>query len=170
MIATVNFSQHCLRQQKLRSGLFLIVLLLILLWLASHYGQSQPTAAAQSNALNTPVKTRQPTLTAEQQQQASAAQELVDQLNTPWLAMLTDLETVLAAVNHIYLTQLLPDSRAGQILISGEADSLTPLLDLMQQLENQPAFSDVLLMQQQQIEDDPARLSFTLKLQWQQHG
>lgn len=169
MTAQVNFSRHLQRQQNLRSGFIVVVLLLLLIWLASQFGQadSETTSAESQRAL--PIQTQQRALTPEQQQQVAAAEALVKQLNTPWLAMLTDLESVLAAVNHIYLTQLLPDSRAGQILISGEADSLTPLLNLLQQLEKQPAFNEVLLMQQRQL-DDPARLGFTLKLQWQQNG
>lgn len=170
MNTAANFSRLFQQQQNLRSGLILVVLLLIVIWLASQYGQSSSAITASDNQRVTAIKPQQPALTAEQQQQVAAAELLIEQLNTPWLKMLTDLETVLAAVPNIYLTQLLPDSRAGQILISGEADTLTPLLDLMQQLESQPAFNEVLLMQQQQLDDDPARLGFTLKLQWQQHG
>lgn len=170
MTTQVNFSRHFQRQQNLRSGFIVVVLLLLLIWLASQYGQADSeTVSAESQRALTSQK-QQRALTPEEQQQAAAAEVLIDQLNTPWLAMLTDLELVLAAVNHVYLTQLLPDSRTGQILISGEADSLTPLLDLMQQLEKQPTFNEVLLMQQRQIDDDPARLGFTLKLQWQQNG
>lgn len=170
MTTSVNFSKYFQHQQTLRSGMVLLVLLLILIWLASQFGQSQPITPSPESQRAVTSNIQPRALSAEAQQQAAAAQTLVDQLNTPWLAMLTDLESVLATVPNVYLTQLLPDSRAGQILISGEADTLTPLLDLMQQLESLPAFNDVLLMQQRQLADDPARLGFTLKLGWQHHG
>lgn len=170
MTAPVNFSKRSQRQQNLRSGLIVVILMLLLLWLASHYGETHSVTSSTATQQVVTIKTQQRVLTAEQQQQAAASEAVIDHLNTPWLTMLTELESVLAAVPNIYFTQLLPDSRAGQILISGEADTLRPLLDLMQKLENQPAFNNVLLMQQRQLEEQPARLSFTLKLQWQQHG
>lgn len=167
MTGPVNFSELLQRRQNLRSGLILLVLLLLIIWLASQYVQSQSVSRSNESQQATTVKPQQRVLTAEEQQQNAAADTLVGLLNIPWLSMLTDLESVLAAVPNIYLTQLQPNRRAGQILISGEANTLKPLLDLMQQLENQPAFNNVLLMQQQQLEDDPTRLGFTLKMGWQ---
>lgn len=167
MTGPANFSKLLQRRQNLRSGLILLVLLLLIIWLASQYSQTQPVSKSNQGQFPTTVEPQQRVLTAEEQQQNAAAEELVGLLNIPWLTMLTDLESVLAAVPNIYLTQLQPNSRTGQIMISGEADTLKPLLDLMQQLESQPAFNDVLLMQQQQLEDDPTRLGFTLKMGWQ---
>lgn len=167
MTGPVNFSELLQRRQNLRSGLILLVLLLLIIWLASQYVQSQSVSRSNESQLATIVKPQQRVLTAEEHQQAAAADSLVGMLNIPWLSMLTDLESVLAAVPNIYLTQLQPNRRTGQIMISGEADTLKPLLDLMQQLESQSAFHDVLLMQQQQLEDDPTRLGFTLKMGWQ---
>lgn len=170
MSTPVNFSKRSQQQQNLRSGFILVALSLLLIWLASQYGQTQLSTSPNESQPVEPIQPQQRVLTDEEQQQAAAADALVDQLNTPWLAMLTDLESALAAVPNVYFTQLLPDIRAGQILISGQADTLTPLLDLMQQLESLPAFKDVLLMQQQHLEDDSDRIGFTLKLGWQQHG
>ncbi len=167
MTGPVNFSKLLQRRQNLRSSLILLVLFLLIIWLASQYGQSQSISKSNEGQHTTTVKSKQRVLTAEEQQQNAAATELVGLLNIPWLSMLTDLESVLAAVPNIYLTQLQPNSRAGQIMISGEADTLKPLLDLMQQLESQSAFNDVLLMQQKQLEDDPTRLGFTVKIGWQ---
>lgn len=166
---SVDFSKRSQHQQNLRSGLILLVLLLLIIWLALQYSDSQSQAVSKSNQdqLTPIVEPQQRVLTAEEQQQNAAAEELVELLNIPWLNMLTDLESVLASVPNIYLKQLQPNSRAGQIIISGEADTLEPLLDLMQQLESESAFNDVLLMQQHQLEDDPTRLGFTLKMGWQ---
>ncbi len=167
MTEPINFSKLLQRQQKLHSVLTLLVLLLLIIWLASQYGQSQSASKTNESPLTTTLTPQKRVLTAEEQQQNAAADELVGLLNIPWLTMLTDLESVLAAVPNIYLKQLQPNSRTRQIMISGEADTLKPLLDLMQQLESQSAFNDVLLMQQQQLEDDPTRLGFTLKIGWQ---
>lgn len=170
MRSLANFSKRSCYQQNLRSGFVFVVLLLILIWLGLQYGQSQSTISSSESQLVAPTKPKLRVLTAEELQQAAAADAQVDQLNTPWLEMLTDIESVLAVVPNVYFTQLLPDSRAGQIIISGQADTLTPLLDLMQRLESQPAFKDVLLMQQQHSDTVPSRIGFTLKLLWHQHG
>lgn len=170
MSAPVNFSKRSKLQQNQRSGFILVVLLLLLIWLASQYGQSQSVISPTKSQLAAPTKTQQRVLTAEEQQQAVAADVLIDQLNTPWLLMLNDLELVIAEVPNVYFTQLLPDSRASQILISGQADTLTPLLDLMKRLESLPAFKNVLLVQQKHLDGVPARIGFTLKLGWNQNG
>lgn len=170
MSAPVNFSKHFEHQQNLRSGFVLVVLLLLFIWLVLQYTQSKPVTSSSESQLVKPTRAQPRVLTAQELQQATAADALIDQLNIPWMSMLTDLESVLAEVPNVYLTQLLPDSRTGQISISGQADALTPLLNLMKRLESQPAFKDVLLLQQQHLDGVPARIGFTLKLEWHQHG
>lgn len=75
------------------------------------------------------------------QQEVSAANRAISQLNIPWPALFRDLES--AADRSVSLLSIQPDADAGSVRLEGEAQDYKALLRFVGKLEATAAFSAV---------------------------
>ncbi len=84
------------------------------------------------------------------------AQQVALELQTPWTAMLNDLEAATAATQgDVSLLTVEPDRRRHQLKLTAEARSLPAALKYVQRLQKNPAIRDALL-ESHQIRTDVA--------------
>jgi len=96
----------------------------------------------------------------------SDANEVLAQLNTPWDALFAELEG--AAGNGVALLSIQPDVVAGQVRITGEAQSYDAALAYVARLEATARFADVFLTSHEVRAGARQRpLAFALVAGWQ---
>jgi Fimbrial assembly protein (PilN) len=95
-------------------------------------------------------------------------------LNFPWLKMLSALELVKAQHANIDVLSVTPNRAKGEIMLTGEAKSFDEITQLLNDLKANPAFGDAVLMNQHLIEElqkgakkGVLIYTFSLKLNWQ---
>lgn len=106
---------------------------------------------------------RAPVISAEERQAGEAAHAL----NVPWNTMLSALEKVQAASSGVHLLTVQPNPAKGEVLLGGEAEDFSTLMDYMKALRAKPQFFEVVLVNQRLANDrSQTRLAFTLLAQW----
>ena len=109
-----------------------------------------------------------PLTTAEAQQlgaEINHANDVLLQLNLPWDKLFKAVES--STSDGIALLGIEPDSKKGQVKISGEAKNFTALLGYIRTLQASDALADVYLLNHQIQEQDPEKpIHFTLDASW----
>lgn len=107
---------------------------------------------------------RDPLLLAEEKQ----AREAGSALNMPWNPLLGALEHVQSVSSGIHLLSVQPNPAKGEVMLGGEAENFSTLMDYVKALRAQAQFSDVVLVNQRLTEEaeSQTRLAFTLQAQW----
>ncbi len=162
----LDFSTYNTRLRNIVGGVTLAACLLAGLWLlmdqrdlneriSRYQDQSVGRAGLQG--------TRTTSMSAEERQ----AEEAARALNIPWDTMLSALEQVQAASSGVHLLTMQPNPAKGELLLGGEAEDFSTLMDYMQALRAKPQFSEVVLVNQRLADDsNQTRLAFTLLAQW----
>lgn len=93
------------------------------------------------------------------------ANTILDQINLPWEALFDSIEH--AATEEIALLSLQPNVSNQTLRISGEAKSMSELLDFVEALEREPVFENVHLLNYKIRQDNPQRpIIFLLTATW----
>ena len=93
------------------------------------------------------------------------ANTVLDQLNLPWEALFDAIES--ASTEHIALLSLQPNVGNRMLRISGEAKSMSELLDFVEALERESIFANVHLLNYKIKQDNPHRpVIFLLTATW----
>jgi hypothetical protein len=131
--------------------------------------QTQQAAAATNNLQKSSARASNPQLD-ETINYAWATQQ---NLNFPWLKMLSALEAVKTQHPNIDLLSVTPNRAKAEILLAGEARNFDDIVQLLNDLKASPAFSDAVLVNQHLIEElAPGAnkgvliYTFSLKLGW----
>lgn len=107
---------------------------------------------------------RDPLLLSEEKQ----AREAQHALDIPWSSLLGALERVQTAGSGVHLLSVQPNPAKGEVLLGGEAENFSTLMEYARALRAQPQFSDVVLVNQRLAQETTGqtRLAFTLLAQW----
>lgn len=96
-------------------------------------------------------------------------------LNFPWLKMLSAIEAVKTQHANIDLLSVTPNKAKAEITLTGEAKSFDDITQLLNDLKASPTFTDAVLVNQRLIEElqkgakkGVLIYSFSLKLSWRQ--
>ncbi len=93
------------------------------------------------------------------------ANSILDQINLPWEALFDSIES--ASTEHIALLSLQPNVANRLLRISGEARSMSELLDFVEALERELVFENVHLLNYKIKQDNPQRpIIFLLTATW----
>ncbi len=94
-------------------------------------------------------------------------------LNFPWLKMLSALEAVKAQHPSIDLLSVTPNKAKAEIMLTGEAKSFDQITQLLNDLKANPSFTDAVLVNQRLVEELQSGAkkgvliyTFSLKLNW----
>lgn len=102
---------------------------------------------------------------AELQEKMQAARQLANELQMPWAAVFTALET--AALKDAALLAIEPDTKKHQLKITVEAKNKEVMFDYLQRVENTPELMDVYLLKHEILLDvDQHPLRFVLVAKW----
>ena len=165
----LDFSPYSTRLRNIVGGVTLVACLLAGFWLLadqrnlneriSQYQdqQYQDQSVGRTGLRSTPsIEERQ-------------ADEAVQALNMPWDTMLSALEQVQAKNSGVHLLTVQPNPTKGEVLLGGEAEDFSILMDYTKALRAKPQFSEVVLVNQRLAdEDSQTRLAFTLLAHWKQ--
>lgn len=88
-----------------------------------------------------------------QRDQLKLAQQTQQQLNLPWMQMLTALEVIKKANPDIDLLNISPNSSRAEIKLNGEAKNFADITHLLDSLRTNAAFSDATLVSQHLEQD-----------------
>jgi hypothetical protein len=109
---------------------------------------------------------RQPLETAAQQQLLRTAERVARDLNTPWDALLLDLESMSDA--PVALLSFEPDAQQRQLRLIGEAKTLADAFDYVARLEGSPVLSEPHLVSHEIKESEGVRvIGFTVLAKWE---
>lgn len=96
-------------------------------------------------------------------------------LNFPWLKMLSAIEAVKVQHANIDLLSVTPNKAKAEIMLTGEAKSFDDITQLLNDLKANPTFGDAVLVNQRLIEElqkgakkGVLIYTFSLKLGWRQ--
>lgn len=96
-------------------------------------------------------------------------------LNHPWLKMLSAIEDVKAQHANIDLLSVTPSKAKAEIMLAGEAKSFDDITQLLNDLKANPTFTDAVLVNQRLVEElekgakkGVLIYTFSLKLGWRQ--
>lgn len=99
------------------------------------------------------------------QKEVTYANSILDQMNLPWEALFDSIEQ--AATEDIALLSLQPNVSNRTVRLSGEARSMTELLDFVEALERESVFENVHLLSYKIKQDNPHRpIVFLLHAVW----
>lgn len=131
---------------------------------------------AQQRALNTEAagyaaqqvgSPRLPAGDAAQLSEQKQLREVARALALPWGAMFDALERVQLQHKDVHLLAIAPNPVKGEVLLSGEARGLPALMAYAEALRLQPAFSEVVLLNQRaKADSDRETIVFNLAVQW----
>jgi hypothetical protein len=94
-----------------------------------------------------------------------AARQLLDRAKLPWDTLFTALES--AAAQDVALLAITPDAQRRQVKIHAEARNLAAMLDFQRQLQQNPALTQVVLLDHTVMKDVPfTPVRFHLLAQW----
>ena len=100
------------------------------------------------------------------------AQQVQQQLNLPWMSMLTALEEVKKSNPNIHLLGIGPIKDRAEIKLNGEAMKFTDITHFLDELRANKVFSDAALVSQHLEQDDSIKSQdkliyvFEIKLDW----
>ncbi len=96
-------------------------------------------------------------------------------LNFPWLKMLSAIEAVKTQHANIDLLSVTPNKAKAEIMLTGEAKSFDDITQLLNDLKASPTFTDAVLVNQRLVEElqkgakkGVLIYTFSLKLGWRQ--
>ena len=99
------------------------------------------------------------------QKEIAQANVVMDQLNLPWEALFDAIEH--AATEDIALLSLQPNISSRTLRLSGEAKSMSELLDFVEALERESVFENVHLLSYKVKQENPHRpIIFLLNAVW----
>lgn len=125
-------------------------------WATWDYQQSVDRVAGLSLRLAQATGTRSTGSRGAPDRVVAEAQQVALELQTPWTAMLNDLEGATAATKgDVSLLTVEPDRRRRKLKLTAEARSLPAALQYVQRLQKNPALRDALL-ESHQIRNDVA--------------
>lgn len=105
-------------------------------------------------------------LSEKEQQELKMALDAQRLLNLPWEPLLGALEQAQMG-DRIHLLSVQPNLLKGEIALAGEAVNFEALMSYLKALRAQPVFSDVVLVNQRQVEQGGRQsLAFTLAAEW----
>lgn len=159
----LDFSPYSPRLRNIVGGVTLLACLLAGFWLlAGQRNLDEQISQYQDQSVGR-VGLRTPIASAEERQ----ADEAVRGLNMPWDTMLNALEQVQAASAGVHLLTVQPNPVKSEVLLGGEAEDFSILMDYMKTLRAKPQFSEVVLVNQRLADDNSqTRLAFTLLAHW----
>ncbi len=107
---------------------------------------------------------RDPLMLSEEKQ----TREAQHALDLPWNALLGALERVQSASSGVHLLSVQPNPAKGEVVLGGEAENFSILMNYVKALRAQPQFYDVVLVNQRLAPETTSqgRLAFTLLAQW----
>lgn len=136
--------------------LLLVVGLAAASWVTWDYQQSVDRVAGLSLRLAQVTGTRTAGSRGARDRVVAEAQKVALELQTPWTAMLDDLETATAATKgDVSLLTVEPDRVRQKLKLTAEARSLPAALQYVQRLQKNPALHDALL-ESHQVRTDVA--------------
>ena len=91
------------------------------------------------------------------------AQTVQQQLNVPWMAMLTGLEQMKKANPNIDLLSISPNKQRASIVLTGEATTFADITQLLDALRTHPAFGDAVLLNHH-LEQDAAHVVYVFEI------
>ncbi len=98
-----------------------------------------------------------------------AAQTQQD-LNFPWLQMLSALESVKAQHPHIQLLSINPNQAKLEVLLTGEAQTFAQMTAFLTDLKTNPTFGDAMLLNQHLVVENEKQAvptyTFSMQLNW----
>lgn len=101
------------------------------------------------------------------QKEIAYANAILDQMNLPWEALFDSIEH--AATGDVALLSIQPNVGNRTVRLSGEAKSMTELLDFVEALERESVFENVHLLSYKIKQDNPYRpIVFLLHAIWNQ--
>lgn len=101
------------------------------------------------------------------QKEIAYANAILDQMNLPWEALFDSIEH--AATDDVALLSIQPNVGSRTVRLSGEAKSMTELLDFVEALERESVFENVHLLSYKIKQDNPYRpIVFLLHAIWNQ--
>ncbi len=125
-------------------------------WATWDYQQSADRVAGLSLRVAQATGTRPSGSRSAPDRVVAEAQQVASELQTPWTAMLNDLEAATAATQgDVSLLTVEPDRRRHQLKLTAEARSLPAALKYVQRLQKNPAIRDALL-ESHQVRGDVA--------------
>jgi hypothetical protein len=142
--------------------------------LGLRYQQLQSQLAAQQvAALHSNIAPKAPVSNPQLDETLAFAWATQQNLNFPWMHMLSSLEAVKAQHPNIELLSVTPNKTKSDIMLAGEAKSFGDITQLLNALKANPAFGDAVLVNQHLVEEVNAGRQkgdliyvFSLKLNW----
>jgi hypothetical protein len=133
-----------------RPGVFAITLLVVgvsaAVWAGWTYQQSTDVVAGLELRLGVVSGHLGPVAAASNSRLVAEAQHVAHELQTPWAAMLDDLETATASTHgEVALLTVEPDRLRQRLKLTAEARSLPAALRYVQSLQQHPSLHDALL-------------------------
>lgn len=158
----------------LRTALLLAALLLASGVYSYHQKLQSQWQAKQAEAANYVVK--KPAISNPQLDETlNYAWATQQNLNFPWLKMLSAIEAVKVQHANIDLLSVTPNKAKAEIMLTGEAKSFDDITQLLNDLKANPTFGDAVLVNQRLIEElqkgakkGVLIYTFSLKLGWRQ--
>lgn len=103
--------------------------------------------------------------------QVKSATVVQQYLNTPWMPMLAALEAVKSQHPDVLITTISPNNSRGEIKLNGEANTFAQITQFLNQLRDNPTFSDAALVSQhlEQEADKPNKapiIVFEVMIGW----
>lgn len=148
-------------------------LLLCLLGWHAHQLQNQLQGlewrASAHKETSTPLTSIPPAEQERISQRMEEANRVMAELGLPWNDLFEHLEKTASA--QISLLEIRPVSAKGNLRISGEARSVSALMDYVRHLEAQDAFEDVNIQEHQvESEGEQKFVAFRLQARWRAHS
>lgn len=162
----LNFSQQASQRKRNRLRVLLLLLLLVAAFFVNEYLTIKKQYLTLAQQSLQPAAKQPVVLSHEQQQQHLILSHLADELNVPWIQFFAAIESVKSRHPDIFLLALEPNPKKSQLIISGQAQALDQLLAFIDEMNQQPEFAEVLLMDQFIDAEQDDVMRFTLRARW----
>lgn len=120
-------------------------------------------------AANTPQVAHR-NVSPEMQETLKYAVQTQQNLNFPWLQMLSALEAVKAQHPHIQLLSINPNQAKLEVLLTGEAQTFAQMTAFLTDLKVSPTFNDAMLLNQHLVVENEKQAvptyTFSMQLNW----
>lgn len=154
--------------------ILLLAALLLAAGLSMRYQQLQSQLQAKQIETATNYTEKKPVVSSPQLDETlQFAWATQQNLNFPWLKMLSAIETVKAQHANIDLLSVTPNKARAEIMLTGEAKSFDDITQLLNDLKASPTFGDAVLVNQHLVEElqkgeknGVLIYTFSLKLNW----
>lgn len=165
----LDFSQRRPRLRRLIGILVVVGMSMLLALMLLQYRAVDARIAEQEAVLDAAKMAMSGRTTAPsemEQQELKMALDAQRVLNLPWESLLGALEQAQAG-DKVHLLSVQPNPFKGEVALTGEAVNFDALMNYLKALRTQPVFSDVVLVNQRQVEQDGRQsLAFTLAAEW----